>query len=490
MKPACSLPLLVLMHQLAVSQSFSSLIKHDQLLLHRVQLQSFPDSPVKVRRTQRSRTKRGLLVLHSESSKNGPETLDLTGKTVYQRVFYQLSSDSDVPLYNSMVVEERVRFQATGANDDTIQPIGPRTLILRDGQVDEEEGEIGNEFLEFNVVDGMSRHDGAGVNFSTESAIATALYIAGSAETLFDPKAGNALVADDLQFRGTRSSADSGSGKRMLEVACNLGLASILGVAGAGFASRNRDKDEPRDIADDLLTIPTSHDNKFPAGLEFLCLTDTDETNLDFAFQNAKHAGMVNGVGRGAGIEILEWNRRPLRSVRQIKPQVSQEYRVIVASDIAFTYPEAKELARCVASRLEPSYRYLTAVDRGYDDKPILPTFVHVCRDVRDDAVYLQRILEKGYKMDVRTGYITLEKLLFHYQTLDSSAPESELDEIALELQDVKETTFQVLCATHHPDYAGEGSGEMFFPMETGEYESGGSSGGFGSSLEREWETR
>jgi hypothetical protein len=32
------------------------------------------------------------------------------------------------------------------------------------------------------------------------------------------------------------------------------------------------------------------------------------------------------------------------------------------------------------------------------------------------------------------------------------------------------------LTAVHHPDYAGEGSGEYFFPLETGAYEGGLSS--------------
>mmetsp|Transcript_61816 Transcript_61816/g.165595 ORF Transcript_61816/g.165595 Transcript_61816/m.165595 type:complete len:160 (+) Transcript_61816:3-482(+) len=152
-----------------------------------------------------------------------------------------------------------------------------------------------------------------------------------------------------------------------------------------------------------------------------------------------------------------------------------KEYYTIVTSDVAFTYPEAKELARTVANRLEPSSPYISS-DRQ------LPRFVHVCPDVREDVAYLHRLCDKGYRMSVLTGYLKVEKLAFVLQSLDSSKSEEYLDDIELELQEFKETVYQSLTATHHPDYAGEGSGELFFPVETGEYDGAGGS----AYLERE----
>ena len=58
---------------------------------------------------------------------------DYTGKTIYQRTFYRLSPDSQVQLPNAIMIEERLRFQPDTANPGYILPVGPRTLILREG---------------------------------------------------------------------------------------------------------------------------------------------------------------------------------------------------------------------------------------------------------------------------------------------------------------------------------------------------------------------
>jgi len=44
----------------------------------------------------------------------------------------------------------------------------------------------------------------------------------------------------------------------------------------------------------------------------------------------------------------------------------------------------------------------------------------------------------------------------------------------SLEVQEDSDKDYQSLVAIHHPDYAGDGSGEYFFPLETGAYEGGG----------------
>ena len=58
---------------------------------------------------------------------------DFTGKTIFQRTFYRLSPDSQVQLPNAMMIEERLRFIPDMENPGYILPIGPRTLILREG---------------------------------------------------------------------------------------------------------------------------------------------------------------------------------------------------------------------------------------------------------------------------------------------------------------------------------------------------------------------
>ena len=87
---------------------------------------------------------------------------------------------------------------------------------------------------------------------------------------------------------------------------------------------------------------------------------------------------------------------------------------------------------------------------------------------------YLRQFLEKGFRMTVDSGYMNLERLSFVYQTLDEDVEESKLEDLdTLELKDDTSKGYQFVRAVHHPDYAGDGSGEYFFPLETGEYEGG-----------------
>jgi hypothetical protein len=373
-------------------------------------------------------------------------------KTLYQRVFYRLSAGSDVDVHNAMVVEERVRFVTT--NDDfdddpdqptssyMVKPSGPRTIILRDGDV--EDGEIGNEFLtlDLDLPNGSNPHSGAGTDSELESSICTALYLASNP-----------------------SLCRTGS---VLEVACGSGLASLLGCIGAGFILNNKKdtkkaKEEDDGIDQDILTIAKEKPGGlFPNELKMLTLTNSNayEDSLQHAMHYCKRAGVTPSK---VSVERLDWNTREVRP-RGLGQKVVKEYATVVASDVAFSYPETKELARTVAHRLAPTAWYDTTATT-------VPRFVHVCPESRQDVPYLHRILNQGYRMTVATAYLKLEKLQFVVQRLPESAPESALDEEELEVQDVKEMYFLALIAQHHPDYVGEGSGELFFPMETGEYE-------------------
>ena len=75
-----------------------------------------------------------LLSSEPDNARATPD-IDIAGKTVYQRIFYRLSPLSEVDEHNSIVVEERARFKADAAKGEGyLKPIGPRTLILRDGK--------------------------------------------------------------------------------------------------------------------------------------------------------------------------------------------------------------------------------------------------------------------------------------------------------------------------------------------------------------------
>lgn len=383
------------------------------------------------------------------------------GKDMYQRIFYRFSRGSDVTIHDAIIIEERCRFVVDPQRPDYMIPNGPRTLLLRNGLgMNFDNGEIGDDFYTINVATGatstssananvVATHNGAGNDPAVQSAIACAIYLS--------------CNPDICQGR-------------MLEVSADTGLGSLLGCIGAGHVVKYNNADSSAtatdDIEDDILTIGKDRKGPFPPELELLSITDVDEEQLVKIMNNLKASGLKSGYK--VNLDVLDWRTRKIQP-RMNRPSSSQslEYRTVVASDIVFSYPETKELARAVAHRVEPITPYI------YQNGPTtttMPSFVHVCPDDRDDVTYLRRILEKGYRMSVSTKFLKLEKLIFHLQKLPSGQPESDLDDVELELKDCKEIKYQALVAQHHPDYAGGGSGEWFFPIETGEYEATGGS--------------
>lgn len=355
----------------------------------------------------------------SSSQENNETPIDDPNSLFVHRVFYQFTRGSDVELHDSMVIEERVRFEPAG--DGYVRPVGPRTILLRDGQV--EDGEIGDEFFALDV--GKS-HSGAGTDYNLEATLATALYLA---------------------------SNPSFCRKQVLEVASELGLASLLGCIGAGHVLRSTDPSDDTD-EDDILSIPKNRDTLLPDALECLFLTEQTKERTDALIRQLKDSGISSPK---ITAQPLDWTKRQQRSVEK-------DFYTIVASDVAFTYPEAKELARTVAHRLQPAAAYLNAKDP-------LPRFLHVCPDAREDCVYLRQILEKGYRMTCSNGYLKLEKIVFYPQRINKTDDEIVLDGIPLEVRDFRETEYSSLTSSHHWEYV-EGMGEYFFPIETGEYDS------------------
>ncbi|CAB9499532.1 expressed unknown protein [Seminavis robusta] len=380
----------------------------------------------------------------SEEKSSSNEVPDLAGKDIYQRAFYRLSPFSEVENFSNVVVEERVRFKPDPEKGETsIKPVGPRTLILRDGNV--EEGQIGNEFFEINIKESLSEdatHGGAGRDSDIEGIIATVLYLAAN------PK----CIEGDV-----------------LEVGCGLGLAGLLGCIGVGAleatvhgdAEEKEDAEESADNTEyeDILTIPKS--TKMTDELLSLTLSDQDTQALTLAAANVHVARVPTSQ---VSVEEIPWRTRAFLS-HNTSPK---PYHTIIASDLNYNFPEAKELARCVARRLEA----LSDWEGIKGDSKSPPKFVHVCPD-RRDVNFLQRFLAKGYAMDVKSGYLKLEKLIFKFQVLPESEPESKLDDLELEVQDLKEVIYQSLTAIHDPMYA-QGTGDYFFPMENGQYDNAG----------------
>ena len=400
--------------------------------------------------------------LQSTATEGEPELPDYTGKTIYQRTFYRLSPGSTVSHPNAIVLEERLRFQPDPNNKGYILPKGPRTFIIRKGT---HEDAITDELYRVHL--GTYTHNGPG---TMDTAIATMLYLASNPE----------LVQGEV-----------------LELACEDGAASLVGCIAAKFVLDPFSSVATTPEGDlEIMTVP-KHKSVFPKRMHHLTLSEEEDDGLRNAYDIVK--GFSNGE---VSLKNIRWSTRiPGR-------RYDHYYRLIVGSDIDLTYPSSKELARVVANYLLPSDEFAVVSIKGAGESsasssfgglgmdivaessssarsgqsrepdcevdPKYPaTFVHVCPDTRENTTYLRQFLEKGFRMTVNTGYLKMERLRFVFQTLDEDDPESMIEDLDLELKDETYRSYQSLTAVHHPEYAGEGTGEYFFPMETGEYEGG-----------------
>ena len=399
----------------------------------------------------------------SSSSSDGgggdKELPDFNGKKIYQRTFYRLSPGSQVSKPHALLLEERLRFQADPERPDYILPTGPRTYIFRKGT---SEDEITNALYRF---DFGTTHNGPG---TMDDDIATILYMAAEAK----------VIQGDV-----------------LQLACESGVVGVMGCMAARLALGQLGQKMTGDggaDAGDLLTMQ-KHENVFPDKMHHLTLSDEGEDSLRGAYETAKHFS-----NEQISLKDVRWRTRNPPGRRY-----DHYYRTIIGSDIDFEYPDSKNLARTVANYLLPSNELAVMSTRdgastsnsfgglGMDmdspspspndsdedtmvDPSVPPTFIHVAPDVRENLRYLRQFLEKGFRMTVDTGFMNLERLNFVYQTLDAEADEAELEDLdTLELRDDSSRGYQFVKAIHHYDYAGEGSGEYFFPLETGEYEGG-----------------
>ena len=387
---------------------------------------------------------------------------NLEGKTVYKRTLFRLQPTPALPIPNALVLEERLRYRPS-ANDPTfMEPFGPRTLLLRDGQV--EEGAIGDEFYTIHV------HE---VPPSKATSVGSTTLQHGGRAGALDESLVLALVmaAQPECFHGP-----------VLEIAARQGLGALVGCLGAAFATQTPEQRAERNVKvtdqeeeEDVLTLPVDHysDKILYKGLTTLIITESDPVMLDLCVENADSV-----PSKKIHVQALDWRTRalPMAAGRQQR----REYVTVALADLPLTFPETREMARTVAHRVAPSNPELAswtlaASNRGGDDDDTkdgpLPTprFIHVSREGREESVYLRKYLTEGCRMNVNTDFCTVEKIGFAIQSIDTVPPSEEnalLDPLELEVASMDEMVYQIMTAEHHIDYTGSGSGEVFFPME------------------------
>ena len=424
-----------------------------------------------------SRTTTSSSLLRSTQNDNA-SVPSLEGKTIYKRTFFRLQPSPDLSLYNALVIEERLRFRPSADDPTFMEPFGPRTLLLRDGQV--EEGTIGDEFCTIHV------HE---VPPSTKGRSSTSTLQHGGRTGAIDESIvlGLVLAAKPDACRGP-----------VLEIAAREGLGALVGCLGAAFATQSPEERAARqtpseeDLEEDVLTVPADHvtEKLLPEALTSLTITDPDPVMLDLC------SAQVSSIGKSKKLRVqpLDWSKRTLPMARG-GATGHPEYATVVLADCPLTFPETREMVRTVAHRVGPSNpslaRYLVDDDDDGDGIPQLtPRFIHVCRERREETVYLRKYMTEGCRMNVSTNYITVEKIGFAIQSIDSVPPNEEnalLDPLELEVASFDELKYQVITAQHHVDYTGGGSGELFFPMEATDFSVGQrGSGGGGGGLEPE----
>eukprot|EP00521_Asterionellopsis_glacialis_P014135 CAMPEP_0195297368 /NCGR_PEP_ID=MMETSP0707-20130614/21363_1 /TAXON_ID=33640 /ORGANISM="Asterionellopsis glacialis, Strain CCMP134" /LENGTH=425 /DNA_ID=CAMNT_0040359159 /DNA_START=56 /DNA_END=1333 /DNA_ORIENTATION=- len=374
---------------------------------------------------------------------------DLKGKVIYQRLLHRLSPKSDVVVHNNFSVEERVCFKPDEEDEGYLTPHGRRTLILRGAPVSDTD--VGPELFRLDVHE-RSIPTGVGSDSAMECSICMALYLSSNPDVLV----GN-----------------------VLELQTDLGLGGLVGSIAAGFAEQVVQGQTEGSVSDNAATpatngdshvavddmMPHKHSVPLPESLEKLTLSGGDDELMNLAFANVKISGIPSEK-----IEMREFDWRHQRPERLAK----QRYHVVLGSDIAFSYPTCRELSRAVAYSLEPlPWEDISAA-----------RFIHLCPEHRDDVTYLKKFLEQGYRMNLNHGYVKLQKIFLKPVILDAGDPESKVDEEPLEVQTMKESTYQSLLAMHSPDYTGD-NGDFFFPVENGAF-SMGSSSSSSTNLEQE----
>jgi hypothetical protein len=388
------------------------------------------------------------------------DAASLPGHTVYQRTLFRLSSpseDDDDESTPPLVVEERLRYRPSASDPSRVEPIGPRTLILRDGNV--EEGALG---------DALGRIDVHQVQPSTSTATASTLQHGGRTGVMDD------AIVTSLYLAANGATFCQG---KVLELAAGEGLGALMGCLGAAHGMRGGPTSASA-ADDDILSFPSGHkddkDATLPEYLVSLTITDEDPVLLDVAASNLQALSLSNHKDKHNKISVqpLDWRHRPLVPRQSATgPPHHEEYATIVVSDVALTFPETKALARCLAHRLAPSNPICHTESLYAKDTPglLVPRVVHLSRPDQEETLYLRKYLGQGCRMTVTPDYVAVEKIGFVPQSIESAKPSEEdalLDKLELEVASVRTLDYALTIAQHHPDYAGGGSGEVFFPME------------------------
>lgn len=403
----------------------------------------------------------------------------MVGKVVAQRFLYYLSPTQS-SIKSPYALEQRQYYSVQ--EDNSLEPVGDRCFFLRgdaavNPPVDPPEESVNKQ--------GMLRR---------YTKLGSSLYkLHNVAEDNDDEELGSTLwdstYALILQCMA-QPEIIKGNG---LELGCGVGVGGLLSCIGAGIASgttiggtaedRYQSIEEIAEGPAEGEALPGLEKNEAPVSslLRKITMTDSKESTLNQCFTNVKRSHFPS---QKIEITELDWNNR-------IPERMRGKYDFILGSDLAYYFPLVTPLARTVAYSLQPS-----PYDRIDNEQLIGGRFVHVGPAHRETVDDLRRKLSRGYKMNVQTKELVLERLDLVPLILDSLLEEEthlqeevEVQGGYVEFQNLEKSRFTSLVGHHNEDYDGF-NGEGFFPTETGRedvYGSDGKEQEFGFGTEGAW---
>jgi len=378
-----------------------------------------------------------------ESTEISPEDpsplLDLVGKAIVKRFIYQLAPTKVVSAYSPLVIEERTVFTLELDDDDettgrtklklsprALEDGGGRSYIIREcsnlnlgsgavpasrpppsNERQDDDGSLAQLHLGkavhtiHNVVgqEGLGNYGpGALRSPIKDSGIALALYCAAN------PK----FVLGDV-----------------MEVGCNMGLAGILSIIGAGIAGKQagesnvqegknkNDLDKNKNIENNSISGQRDQETvkppPNPTGIGGMYLTDS-ESELQALYAAQKNLELSGIELEESMVSVLDWH-----SVNRVPEEMRSSFGLVLATDLIYSFPAIKPLCRTMAHALRPS-QYVQVL--GSQD--IRGRFIHVSPD-RDELKFLYQKLTNGYRMSYQKVMLQLERYDLSDEIIDLS---------------------------------------------------------------------
>lgn len=357
------------------------------------------------------------------------------GNVVAQRSLYRFSPTQS-SVQSPFAIEECQYLKVK--QDESMEPIGDRSFILRTFDADLEE-DTGNAY-----------------NKSNESAqkyttLGPALYSAnGFGENgIPEENKGSTWESSYAAALYCMANPDIVQGKGM-QLGNGAGIAGILSVIGAGLAANPPQRDDQTtDEIVDSVSAPA------PESLSKILFTESRGDLLDKCVEKLK---ACNFPSSKVELGLLDWTQN-------VPSKMNDNFNFIIGCDCVSGLPSVDPLVRTVAYSLKSSPR-----DDAQTEQTVHGKFLHIGSGKIESFVDLKKTLSKGFNMRSKMEEMVLERLELNpivADTLEQATAqlkdEREKNVIApVGFRNIESNTYSALVAHHHHDYNGS-NGDIVF---------------------------